>query len=92
MFVFITTSFLTALTAELDFPEMERPLPNFHHQFFQPLEPSLDFDTSSFCSQRRISQDSREFSKVLQKISVEEILELKIYVGFKCITPVLSSV
>ncbi|XP_061313896.1 centrosomal protein of 295 kDa isoform X1 [Pezoporus flaviventris] len=52
-----------ALTAELDFAEMERPLPNFHHQFFQPLEPSLDFDTSSSCSQHRISQDSREFSK-----------------------------
>ncbi|KAM9019407.1 centrosomal protein of 295 kDa [Ara ararauna] len=52
-----------ALTAELDFPEMERPLPNFHCQFFQPLEPSLDFDTSSSCSQHRISRDSREFSK-----------------------------
>ncbi|KAM4683192.1 centrosomal protein of 295 kDa isoform 2-T3 [Amazona ochrocephala] len=52
-----------ALTAELDFPEMERPLPNFHRQFFQPLEPSFDFDTSSCCSQHSISQDSREFSK-----------------------------
>ncbi|XP_005149851.2 centrosomal protein of 295 kDa isoform X2 [Melopsittacus undulatus] len=52
-----------ALTAELDFPEMERPLPNFHHQFFQPLEPSLDFDTSSSYSQHRIPQDSRKFSK-----------------------------
>uniref|UniRef100_A0A8B9ITD0 ALMS motif domain-containing protein n=1 Tax=Amazona collaria TaxID=241587 RepID=A0A8B9ITD0_9PSIT len=52
-----------ALTAELDFPEMERPLRNFHRQFFQPLEPSFDFDTSSSCSQHSISQDSREFSK-----------------------------
>ncbi|NXQ92814.1 CE295 protein, partial [Sagittarius serpentarius] len=52
-----------ALAAELDFPEMERPFPNLHHQLFQPLEPSLDFDTSSSYSQYRISQDNREFSK-----------------------------
>ncbi|XP_074906197.1 centrosomal protein of 295 kDa isoform X1 [Buteo buteo] len=52
-----------ALAAELDFPEMERPFLNFHHQLFQPLEPSLDSDISSSCSQYRISQDSREFSK-----------------------------
>ncbi|NXO57145.1 CE295 protein, partial [Aramus guarauna] len=52
-----------ALAAELDFPEVERHFPNFHHQLFQPLEPSLDSDTSSSCSQYRISQDSREFSK-----------------------------
>ncbi|KAM9300858.1 centrosomal protein of 295 kDa isoform 2-T2 [Morus bassanus] len=52
-----------ALAAELDFPEMERHFPNFHHQLFQPLEPSLDSDTSSSCSQYRISQDSGEFSK-----------------------------
>ncbi|NXL01924.1 CE295 protein, partial [Mesembrinibis cayennensis] len=52
-----------ALAAELDLPETERHFPNFHHQFFQPLEPSLDFDTSSSCSQYRIAQDSREFSK-----------------------------
>ncbi|CAM9127083.1 unnamed protein product, partial [Bubo scandiacus] len=51
-----------ALAAELDFPEMERHFPNFHHQLFQPLEPRLDSDTSSSCSQYRISQD-REFSK-----------------------------
>ncbi|XP_026720151.1 centrosomal protein of 295 kDa isoform X2 [Athene cunicularia] len=51
-----------ALAAELDFPEMERHFPNFHHQLFQPLEPGLDSDTSSSCSQYRISQD-REFSK-----------------------------
>ncbi|NWH76524.1 CE295 protein, partial [Piaya cayana] len=50
-----------ALAAEFDFPEMERPLLNFHHQTFQPLEPSLDLDTSS-SSQYRISQD-RELSK-----------------------------
>ncbi|XP_074716393.1 centrosomal protein of 295 kDa [Strix uralensis] len=55
------TSF-QALAAELDFPEMERHFPNFHHQLFQPLEPRLDSDTSSSCSQYRISQD-REFSK-----------------------------
>ncbi|NWU50931.1 CE295 protein, partial [Dromas ardeola] len=52
-----------ALAAEPDFPETERHFPNFHHQLFQPLEPSLDFDTSSSCSERRTSQDSREFSK-----------------------------
>ncbi|XP_076184419.1 centrosomal protein of 295 kDa [Aptenodytes patagonicus] len=52
-----------ALAAELDFPQMERHFLNFHHQLFQPLEPSLDFDTSSSCSQYRISQGSREFSK-----------------------------
>ncbi|NWX26238.1 CE295 protein, partial [Notiomystis cincta] len=54
-----------ALATELYFPEMERPFPNFHHELFQPLEPSVDFDTSSSssCSQYRISQHSREFSK-----------------------------
>ncbi|KAM9263501.1 centrosomal protein of 295 kDa isoform 1-T1 [Cariama cristata] len=52
-----------ALAAELDFPEMERPLLKFHGRIFQPLEPSLDFDTSSSCSQYGISQDSRELSK-----------------------------
>ncbi|NWV75176.1 CE295 protein, partial [Dasyornis broadbenti] len=52
-----------ALAAELCFPEMERPFPNFHHQLFQPLEPSVDLDTSSSCSQYRISQNRREFSK-----------------------------
>ncbi|NWS98764.1 CE295 protein, partial [Mionectes macconnelli] len=52
-----------ALAAELFFPERERPFPNFHHHLFQPLEPSVDFDTSSLCSQDEISQDSREFGK-----------------------------
>ncbi|NWT94078.1 CE295 protein, partial [Urocynchramus pylzowi] len=54
-----------AQSTELSFPEMERPFPHFHHQLFQPLEPSVDFDTSSSssCSQYRISQHSREFSK-----------------------------
>ncbi|NXY46611.1 CE295 protein, partial [Ceuthmochares aereus] len=51
-----------ALAAEFDFSEIERPFLNFHHQPFQPLEPSLDFDTSSSSSQYRISQD-REFNK-----------------------------
>ncbi|KAL9865521.1 centrosomal protein of 295 kDa isoform 3-T3 [Geothlypis trichas] len=54
-----------ALATELSFPEMEGPFPNFHHQIFRPLEPSVDFNTSSSssCSQYRISQHSREFSK-----------------------------
>ncbi|NWV64922.1 CE295 protein, partial [Malurus elegans] len=52
-----------ALTPELCFPEMERYFPNFHHQLFQPLEPNIDSDTSSSCSQYRISQHSREISK-----------------------------
>ncbi|NWV17904.1 CE295 protein, partial [Origma solitaria] len=52
-----------ALVAELCFPEMERPFPNFHHQLFQPLEPSVDSDSASSCSQYRISQHRREFSK-----------------------------
>ncbi|NXL97970.1 CE295 protein, partial [Tyrannus savana] len=60
-----------ALAAELCFPERERPFPNFHHHLFQPLEPSVDFDTSSSsCSQYEISQDSREFSKT-SKFSAE---------------------
>ncbi|NXE33503.1 CE295 protein, partial [Ptilorrhoa leucosticta] len=55
---------IQALATEPDFPEMERPFPNFYHQLFQPLEPSVDFDasSSSSCSQYRISQH-REFSK-----------------------------
>ncbi|NXM46586.1 CE295 protein, partial [Gymnorhina tibicen] len=56
---------IQAPATELYFPEMERPFPNFHHQLFQPLEPSVDLDTSpssSSCSQYRISQ-RREFSK-----------------------------
>ncbi|NXN77868.1 CE295 protein, partial [Bombycilla garrulus] len=54
-----------ALAAELCFPEIERSFPNFHHQLLQPLEPSVDLDTSSSssCCQYRISQHSREFSK-----------------------------
>ncbi|NXD41944.1 CE295 protein, partial [Copsychus sechellarum] len=55
-----------ALAAEFCFPEMKRPFQNFNHQLFQPLQPSVDFDTSSTsssCSQYRISQHSREFSK-----------------------------
>ncbi|NXG75727.1 CE295 protein, partial [Baryphthengus martii] len=52
-----------ALAAELDLPEIERDFPNLHHQLFQPLEPSVDSDTSSSCSQYRIFQDSREISK-----------------------------
>ncbi|XP_041343092.1 centrosomal protein of 295 kDa isoform X5 [Pyrgilauda ruficollis] len=57
---------LQALATELCFPEMEGPFPNFHHQIFQPLEPSVDFDTSSSssCSQYRISQHSKEFIKI----------------------------
>ncbi|NXM70926.1 CE295 protein, partial [Serilophus lunatus] len=52
-----------APAADLYFPEMKRPFPNFYHQLFQPLELSVDFDTSSSCSQNGISEDSREFSK-----------------------------
>ncbi|NXN28808.1 CE295 protein, partial [Nycticryphes semicollaris] len=52
-----------APAAEHHFPEMERDFPNFYHQLFQPLEPSLDLDTSSSSSQYRTSQDSREVSK-----------------------------
>ncbi|XP_061199614.1 centrosomal protein of 295 kDa isoform X2 [Neopsephotus bourkii] len=70
-----------ALTAELDLPEMERSLPNFHHQFFQPLEPSLDFDTSSSCSQHRISQDSREFSKTSKFSTQSEDASTSLEVG-----------
>ncbi|NWI72264.1 CE295 protein, partial [Dryoscopus gambensis] len=57
-------AYIQAPATELYFPEMERPFPNFHHLLFQPLEPSVDFDTSSSssCSQYRISQH-REFSK-----------------------------
>ncbi|NXJ59079.1 CE295 protein, partial [Rostratula benghalensis] len=52
-----------APAAEHDFPEMERDFPNFYHQLFQPLEPSLDLDTSSSSSQYRTSQESTEVSK-----------------------------
>ncbi|NXI20468.1 CE295 protein, partial [Irena cyanogastra] len=55
-----------ALGTELCFPEMERPFANFHHQLFQALVPSIDFDassSSSSCSQYRISQHSKEFNK-----------------------------
>ncbi|NWR70412.1 CE295 protein, partial [Centropus unirufus] len=55
-----------ALPAEIAFPETERPFLNFHHQPFQPLEPSLDFDTSSSSSQYKVSDDNREFSKTLK--------------------------
>lgn len=92
MFVFKITCFLIALSTELCFPEMERPFPNLHHQLFQPLEPSVDLDTSSSssCSQHRISHHSREYSKVLQyKTPVEEMLWLKIFVRFKWIVPIL---
>ncbi|NXH25963.1 CE295 protein, partial [Myiagra hebetior] len=57
---------IQAPAIELCFPEMERAFPNFHHQLFQPLEPSVDFDassSSSSCSQYGISQH-REFSKI----------------------------
>ncbi|XP_021147187.2 centrosomal protein of 295 kDa isoform X3 [Columba livia] len=53
-----------APAAELDFLQTQRHLLNFHHQLFQPLEPSLDLDSSSSSSsQYRILQDSRELSK-----------------------------
>lgn len=77
--VFKITAFLTALAAELDFPETQRHFATFHHQLFQPLEPSLDLDSSSSSSsQYRVSQDNRELSQVLQKNSDGGILWLKI--------------
>ncbi|NXF32604.1 CE295 protein, partial [Nyctibius bracteatus] len=71
-----------ALAAELDFPETERPPLNFHHQLFQPLEPSLDFDTSSSCSQYRISQDSREFSKTSKFSTKSQDMSIFLEVGY----------
>ncbi|NWU95184.1 CE295 protein, partial [Upupa epops] len=53
-----------ALPAELDVPEAGRPLPSFHHQVFEPLEPSLDSDNSSTCSQYRRAEGSRESTKI----------------------------
>ncbi|NXS96968.1 CE295 protein, partial [Jacana jacana] len=47
-----------AAAPEHSFPETERDFSNFCHQLFQPLEPSLDLDTSSSSS-----QDSGELSK-----------------------------
>ncbi|XP_039574506.1 centrosomal protein of 295 kDa isoform X1 [Passer montanus] len=60
-----------ALATELCFPEMEGPFPNFHHQIFQPLEPTVDFDTSSSssCSQYRISQHSKDFIKTSELLT-----------------------
>ncbi|NXD73779.1 CE295 protein, partial [Eolophus roseicapillus] len=80
-----------ALTAELDFPEMERPFPNFHHQIFQPLEPSLDFDTSSSCSQHRISQGSREFSKTSKFSTKSQDTSTSLEVGNSSLTTQRSS-
>ncbi|XP_071659492.1 centrosomal protein of 295 kDa isoform X2 [Patagioenas fasciata] len=55
---------LQAPAAELGFPETQRHFLNLHHQLFQPLEPSLELDSSSSSSsQYRILQDSRELSK-----------------------------
>ncbi|NXN37856.1 CE295 protein, partial [Rhinoptilus africanus] len=70
-----------ALAAEPDFPETERHFPNFHHQLFQPLEPSLDFDTSSSCSQYRTSQDSKEFSKTSEFSTKSQDLSTFLEVG-----------
>ncbi|NXN70883.1 CE295 protein, partial [Himantopus himantopus] len=70
-----------ALAAEFDFPETERHFPNFHHQLFEPLEPSLDFDTSSSCSQYRISQDSREFSKTSNFSTKSQDMSMFLEVG-----------
>ncbi|XP_075583661.1 centrosomal protein of 295 kDa isoform X1 [Pelecanus crispus] len=70
-----------ALAAELDFPETVRHFPNSHHHLFQPLEPSLDFDTSSSCSQYRSSQDSREFSKTLMFSTKSQDMSTVLEVG-----------
>ncbi|NWQ95373.1 CE295 protein, partial [Burhinus bistriatus] len=69
-----------ALAAELDFPETERCFPKFHHQLFQPLEPTLDFDTSSSCSQYRISED-REFSKTSKFSTKSQDVSMFLEVG-----------
>ncbi|NXV77568.1 CE295 protein, partial [Atlantisia rogersi] len=70
-----------ALAAELDFPELEGHFPNFHHQLFQPLEASLDSDSSSPCSQYRISQDSREFSKTSKLPTKNQDMSMFLEVG-----------
>ncbi|NXS53465.1 CE295 protein, partial [Brachypteracias leptosomus] len=70
-----------ALAAELDFPEMEKHFPDFQHQLFQPLEPSLDSDTSSSCSQYRISQDSRELSKTSKLSTKSQEMSVFLEVG-----------
>ncbi|XP_068001814.1 centrosomal protein of 295 kDa isoform X2 [Melanerpes formicivorus] len=62
-----------ALTAELDFSEMEGHFPNFQQQVFQPLEPSLDSDASSSCSQYRVPQAST-FSTRSQHMSASPAL------------------
>uniref|UniRef100_A0A8C9CA25 Centrosomal protein 295 n=1 Tax=Phocoena sinus TaxID=42100 RepID=A0A8C9CA25_PHOSS len=48
-----------SLTVDFDFPELEQSFPNLHRQLFKPLEPHLDFDSSSSFS--GISQDSKDF-------------------------------
>ncbi|XP_072182915.1 centrosomal protein of 295 kDa [Excalfactoria chinensis] len=53
-----------ALSAELDFPETERPSPNFCHQLFQPLEPSPTFGVSSPISHYKIQQGNTEWRKI----------------------------
>ncbi|XP_059673083.1 centrosomal protein of 295 kDa [Gavia stellata] len=70
-----------ALAAELDFPETETHFSNFQHQLFQPLEPRLDSDTSSSCSQYRISQDGREFSKTSKFSTKSQDMSMFLQVG-----------
>ncbi|XP_015707768.2 centrosomal protein of 295 kDa isoform X1 [Coturnix japonica] len=53
-----------ALSAELDFPETERPSPNFCHQLFQPLEPSPAFGVTSPISHYKIQQGNKELRKI----------------------------
>ncbi|NXL51629.1 CE295 protein, partial [Podilymbus podiceps] len=74
-----------ALAAELDFPETERHFPDFHHQLFQPLVPSLISDTSSPHSQYRISQDSREFSKASKSSTKSQDRSTFLEVGNSCL-------
>ncbi|KAL7983255.1 hypothetical protein Chor_000131 [Crotalus horridus] len=48
----------------LDAADIERNFPNFHRELFQPLKPSFDFDICSTLFHCRISQNSKDFSKI----------------------------
>ncbi|KAM3837315.1 centrosomal protein of 295 kDa isoform 2-T2 [Vipera latastei] len=49
---------------ELDAADIERNFPNFHRELFQPLKPSFDFDICSTLFHCRISQNSKDLSKI----------------------------
>ncbi|XP_015683707.2 centrosomal protein of 295 kDa, partial [Protobothrops mucrosquamatus] len=48
----------------LDAADIERNFPNFHRELFQPLKPSFDFDICSTLFHYRISQNSKDLSKI----------------------------